>query len=149
MPLANLPNDVFLDGIKKESPDNPNHGKLSRTWGVWMNNLKNLVNTGEPPSKNTDVTAAGGIKLTTNDMRIQSATAGAIIVSANPQITPGFDNQKISLEGLSDVKTVAVTNGNGLKLAGGASFVIGEDDTIHLHFNKAKNLWIEDSRSDN
>lgn len=149
MPLATLPNDLFLDGVKRESLDNPNHGKLSRTWGDWMNNLKNLVNTGEPPSKDTDVTAAGGINLLSPLMRIQSATAGAITIIKNPQITAGYDGQEILIEGLSDVKTPTITTGNGLKLAGGASFAIGEDDTIKLHFNKAKNLWIEISRSDN
>lgn len=124
-------------------------GDLVRTWNVWMNKLQNFVNYGQPPSKNTDVVAADGIKVTSSNMRIQSTTAGAITVTANPQITPGYDGQELRLEGVDNVKTVTITNGNGLVLTGGASFTLGNNDVISLQFNKAKGLWIEDHRADN
>lgn len=137
--LSPFPQDKFL---------HPN-GKFNRTWDVWMNHLKNTVNFGQPPSSDTDVVAAEGIRLTSPKMRIQSATAGAINISAIPQMSPGYDGQRALIQGLSDIRTVQINNGNGLKLAGAASFVFGEDDTMDLHFNAAKQLWIEISRSNN
>jgi len=124
-------------------------GNITRTWNVWMNKVQNHTNFGQPPSPNTDVTATEGIKLTSHNMRIQSVTAGAITITANPQITPGYDGQELRLEGLDNVKTVTITNGNGLDLTGGASFTIGNNDVINLHYNKAKDLWTEDHRADN
>ena len=137
--LSPFPDDAFLH----------EDGKFSKNWETWMTKLKQTVNFGQPPSKNTDVVSADGINITSSKMRIQSATAGAITVTANPQISKGYDGQEITLEGLSNTKTVTITNGNGLKLAGGSSFLIGSDDVIKLHYNESKNLWIENSRSNN
>jgi len=122
-------------------------GMLTQSWHTWINNLKNLINFGNPPSADTGITAIGGVPLTNDYMRIQSATAGPITISSNPQISKGFDGQKILIEGLSATKTVEFIDGNGLKLAGAASFIFADSDSMILHFNEAKNLWIEDSRS--
>lgn len=134
-----FPKDEFLQ----------NDNRPARTWNVWLNQLRNDVDFGKPPSSNTDITASIGIKLTHDIMRIQSATAGPITTTANPQISKGQDGQQIVLEGLDDVKTVTITNGNGLALAGGLSFVIGNNDVIGLIYNEAKNLWLEKHRSNN
>jgi len=136
--LSPLPNDNILDA----------NGNISRTWNNWLNNLKNLVNFGES-AQNVDVTADQGISVISNKMRIQSVTSGAITITRDPQISAGFDGQFLHLEGRDDVKTVQLDNGKGLKLKGAASFVVGNNDVIMLHYNAAKSLWIEDYRSDN
>ena len=89
------------------------------------------------------------IRIISNKMRIQSATTGAITITADPQISQGHDGQFLYLEGLDDVKTVEIVDGKGLKLKGGASFTITNNDVIKLHFNANKVLWIEDYRSTN
>lgn len=122
---------------------------LTRTWDVWMKNLQDLQNFGDPPSSDTEVTAAGGVNLTSHRMRIKSATAGAITITKNPQISAGYDGQEISIEGLDNTKTVTLTDGNGLATAGGASFTLGDNDIIRFSYNKSKNLWIEHTRSNN
>jgi hypothetical protein len=137
--IGPFPRDDFLEKTNRPI----------RTWNVWFNKLKDQANFGEPPSANIDITATIGIQLTSDLMRIQSATAGAITVTVNPQISKGHDGQKIILEGLNNTKTVTITTGNGLILAGGASFIIGLNDIIGLIYNEAKNLWLEMYRSNN
>jgi hypothetical protein len=122
-------------------------GKIARTWDVWMNALQNHVDKGQPASKNTDISAALGVRVVSDKMRIQSATAGNTTVTLNPQISKGFDGQHLMLEGLDDTKTVTIRNADGVSLKSGSTFVIGEDDIIELNFNESKNLWIEKSNN--
>ena len=122
-------------------------GRLSRTWDVWFNNLINIVNQGDPPSSDTEVSASGGIKLVSHTMRIKSDTGNPIVLTANPQMSPGYDNQEVKIEGLSDTATVQIINGNGFALNGGANFTVKNNSVLIVHFNKSKNLWIENSRS--
>jgi hypothetical protein len=119
----------------------------------WFLKIKDHVNKGENPASTQDVNATVGVNIpspVTNILiRIQSATSGSTDITADPQIAEGFDGQKITLEGMDDTKTVKLDNGTGLKLAGGASFTLGEDDVLVLHYNASKQLWIENSRSNN
>ncbi len=126
--------------------DNMNHpmtGKLERPWNVWFNAVQNQVNFGSPPSINTPISAATGIRLKSDKMRVISATAGNTTITANPQISAGFDGQQIVIEGLDNTKTVTISNGLGVSLKSGATFVLGADDIIEFSFNKSKDLWIE------
>lgn len=126
---------------------------LSNHFSDWFLKLKDQVNRGTVPHGTTDVTATGGIAIPSAVngimIRIQSATAGAINITANPQIEFGFDGQRITIEGMDATKTVQLDDGDGLKLAGGASFIVASDDTISFVFNDAKSLWIETARSNN
>lgn len=126
---------------------------LSNHYSDWFLRLKDQVNRGNVPGGTLDILAGDGIQLpgavTNVIIRVQSATAGNVDIVANPQIEYGFDGQYIMLEGMSDTKTVQLDNGDGLKLAGGASFTLGLDDTISFIFNLSKSLWIETNRSDN
>lgn len=137
MPLAPMPDDKVIHEL----------GAFSRPWNVWFNNAKNLINFGEPPSKNTDITAAVGIQLLSPKMRIQSVTAGAIIITADPQISPGYDGQEITIQGLDNVKTVQIADGTGIKLIGASPFIFDQYAIMKFHFNKSDNLWIEISRN--
>lgn len=124
-------------------------GFLSRTWNVWLNNVRDFIDFGVAASPNTDVVATAGIKITNNLMRIKSSTGAPITITANPQISNGSDGQLLILEGLDNTATIQIVNGSGLALAGGVAFVIGNNDTIRLIFNKNKGLWLELSRSNN
>lgn len=138
MRLDRFPNDPVIEG-----------NKFSRTWNVWLNNLKDLVNFGDPPSKDTEVIATDGIKLLSSKMRIKSNTGGAISITADPQISAGYDGELLDIEGLDNTATVQLNNGNGVVLTAGAAFTFGNNDAMILRFNKVKNLWIERSRTDN
>lgn len=122
-------------------------GRLSRVWDSWMTNVQNNVDFGKPPSSLAEITATGGIQVTTESMRIISSTAGNVTVTANPRITPMNDNAFLRLEGNDDTRTVTLADGNGLSLTGGTTVVLGNNDVIAFHFNKSKDLWVEDYRS--
>jgi hypothetical protein len=125
----------------------------SQHFSDWFLKLKDHVNKGENPADTQNINATVGVKIpspVTNILiRIQSATSGSTDITADPQIAEGFDGQKITLEGKDDIKTVKLDNGTGLKLAGGTSFTLREDDVLVLHYNASKQLWIENSRSNN
>lgn len=67
--------------------------------------------------------------------------SSAIDITANPQIAPGYDAQKITIIGSSDTNTLTFDNGNGLLLS--SQRVLGLGDAITLVYNKAFNVWIE------
>lgn len=123
------------------------NGAIARPWSVWMNSLQNHTNFGTPPSKDTNITATNGIRVTSDKMRIISATAGNTTPTINPQISKGFDGQHLMIEGLDDIKTVTIRNADGVSLKSGATFVVGKDDIIEFNFNESKNLWIEKSNN--
>lgn len=124
---------------------------LTDDWKDYMTDLGNQVTLGSAPGGTQDVTALAGIKLNfgTQDVliRVQSATAGNVDITADPQINIGFDGQRINVEGNDAVKTVKLDDGDGLQLTGGASFTLAVGDTISFHYNLTKNLWIENTRS--
>lgn len=80
-------------------------------------------------------------------MAIQQTAA--IDITSNPQIAAGQHGQEISIIGYSDVNTLTLDDGNGLKLAGGVSMVLGQDDIIRLKYSITNAVWFEISRSDN
>ena len=131
-------------------PKDPMHneqGNLINSWSGWINNLQNLVDFGEPPSKETSITAAGGINITNPTMRIISETGGNITITKNPQISKGHDNQVVTLEGLDNVATITMNDGNGIVLKGASPIVISKNVVIQFHFNLSQNVWIENFRN--
>jgi hypothetical protein len=124
-------------------------GTITRTWKVWLQNLQNLVDFGETPSGETEIIGANGLSFGGHYqiLRIISSTAGNTTVTKNPQIAPGFDGQVGIIEGLDNTRTVTISNGNGIVLKGASPFVIANNDVIQLHYNKGKDLWIEDYRN--
>jgi len=100
------------------------------------------------PSADTSITAAGGITVTNALMRIQG-DGGAIDITADPQIVAGTsDGQIVVLQGVSDANTVTLDDGTGLALAGGVSFVIGNNDNIGMMWDSGESEWLENNRAD-
>lgn len=140
MTLYNHPQDhEFLDKF----------GKVTPAWQTYFNNSKNEINQGEPPSAIQSITAADGIKVTSQrtgiTIRVASATAGNVTVTANPQVTPGFDGQLITIVGEDNVRTVTLNNGTGLALS--AAIILKENTNLVLEYNANKSVWIEKSRA--
>lgn len=130
--------------------------KSGESWiGVdnWLQDTNNLMRKGYPIGDVENIEATIGIGVPTDfkdvHVRLQSATSGNTTITADPQIKEGVDGQVISLEGNDSVKTVTLQNGNGLKLNGATSFVLGKNDIITLYFNKPDSLWVEKYRSKN
>lgn len=150
--LRPIPNEKLLKIVPVEKNEIPKPGNdLTNNWLDFMTDLTNQITLGSQPSVVQDITALAGIKLSlgTQDvlMRIQSATAGNVDITANPQINDGFDGQRINIEGSDAAKTVQLDDGDGLQLTGGTSFTLAEGDTISFHYNLTKNVWIENTRS--
>ena len=74
---------------------------------------------------------------------------GAINVTSVPQITAGNNGDSISLHGTSDSNTVTLENGDGVEVANGISFSIGNNDVITLVYDNVKSKWVETSRKEN
>ena len=99
-----------------------------------------------------DVAAATGITaamLAANSViKIQSATAGSITLTADPQVALGTDGQIIILVCMNNTKSVKFVHGQGLALAGGIDFLMGVGDTLSLMYVFDLALWIELFRND-
>lgn len=91
------------------------------------------------------ITAAGGITSNTAQQEAQfiNGSPGAVVITANPQISPGAVVGKIlTLIGVDDGSTVTLTNGNGLIMNGDC--VIGNGDAITFFFDGTN--WRETGR---
>ncbi len=129
--IGPYPKDPFID----------NRNRPQRSWAVWLNNLRNKVDFGTPPSPETEISAASGIELSSSHMRIKGAGGSPITITANPQITKGFDGQSILVEGLDNVAPVTMNNGNGVELKT-ASIVFDKNTIYEFIYNEMQNLWI-------
>ncbi|MBT6843868.1 MAG: hypothetical protein HOA17_08765, partial [Candidatus Melainabacteria bacterium] len=98
------------------------------------------------PSGTTNVTAGGGITVTSALMRVQGS-GGAVNITANPQIADGTDGQMIIIKGLSDTNTLTLDNGTGLSLSSGGGFTMGLKDTMTLIYDATDDEWVEVCRS--
>lgn len=120
-------------------------------WVDWFEDAQKEINFGEQPSGTQDIQGNVGIQVpsqrTNIIIRVQSATAGTVDITANPQIQYGFDGQFITIEGMDNTKKVKLDDGNGLKLTGGAAAILKDSDVISFHFNAEKKLWVENSRA--
>ncbi len=92
-----------------------------------------------------DITAAGGITshTTGSEQHYVHGSPGAVIITANPQISPGtVDGQILRIVGRDDTNTLKFSNGNGLSLNGDCT--LGEDDVLNLYWDTVN--WVESSR---
>lgn len=125
--------------------------------GNWSNTgftdtgLKNIYLNGNFTSSgflNTgNIVAATGITTAMLWDNMLYTGSSAIDITANPQIAPGYNGQRITIVGSSDTNTLTLDDGSGLLLSG--QCVLGVGDAITLIFNKAFNYWIEVSKSNN
>ncbi len=80
-------------------------------------------------------------------VRIQS-TGGAVDLTVDPQVTAtGTTGQMMVIVGQSETNTIKLDNGTGLRLSGGISFTMGNQDTLTLMFDGTN--WVELSRVNN
>lgn len=122
---------------------------VNQNWSRWFERVTYSINFATAPSDTLILSASDQIRINSGLMRIEGASAGTTTLTSDPQITAGEDRQKLIVEGMSDTNIVQLVDGNGLQLVGGASFDAGEGDVISFHYNKSRNLWIENSRSNN
>ena len=124
-------------------------GKLQPSWQTYFNNARDEINLGEAPAPQQEISASGGVKVTSQrtniTIRIISATGGNTTVAANPQISVGFDGQVITIIGENNTRTVTLNDGNGLKLS--SSVTLKEHTNLALEYNASKLLWIEKTRA--
>lgn len=124
-------------------------GKLTPAWQSYFDHLKNEVNLGEAPADIQLVTATVSIKVgsqkTGITIRVVSASAANVTVTANPQVEAGFDGQLITLVGEDNTRTVTLNDGTGLHLSG--TIVLKENTNLILEYNAYKSVWIEKSRA--
>lgn len=122
-------------------------------WNNFFAQIQSAINQGDPAGEVKQILATTGIQLAqslrSSLIRVISATAGDCPISVNPQISKGFDAQELTIEGADSIKTVTLSNGNGLQLKGATSITLALGDVIKLHFNANRNIWIENYRSIN
>lgn len=111
----------------------------------WFTQIRDEVNLGPNPA-DQDLSATDSILPVSQLIRVQSATSGNVTLTSNPQIENGDDGQTITLEGLDNTKTVTISSGNGLELETSPT-VLKQGSIINLHYNAARNIWIENYRS--
>lgn len=94
------------------------------------------------------ITAIGGITALTgyNQLIYVEGSGGPVIVTANPQISPGDnDGEILELRGRDDTNYVELSDGNGLSLNG--SVFLQADCSITLRWDTVN--WVEIARRDN
>ena len=98
---------------------------------------------------NDSITASGGIKSSMLSHIIKFNQYNSVDITASPQIASGEDGQIIMIINISSTGTLKLDNGNGLKLAGGVSFTMGQGDVIEFVYSSDLGVWLEVTRSDN
>lgn len=86
------------------------------------------------------------VAATVNHKKYIQGSGGAVVVSANPQITAGTrDGQWLLLIGSSDTNTVKYANGTGLNLKG--YVILKQNDCLWLSWDNTASVWTEVSRA--
>jgi len=100
-----------------------------------------LVTTSRPTvSETVTITAAGGLTVTHEIMRIVS-DGGDVNVTADPQISIGNrDGQQLIIQGTSDTDRVIFDDGTGLSMS--ASVTLGENGTLVFRWDSGESLWV-------
>ena len=114
-------------------------------WHNFMQGVQKSIESGQPIGGAIPVSAGDGVLLgqciKTCIKRLISSTNGNVTITANPQVSAGFDGQEITLEGSDNVKSVTLSNG--------APIILKNGDVIKLHYNESRKMWIENYRSIN
>jgi len=121
---------------------------INQKWSRWFERATHAINFSTTPSDTLVLAASDQIRVTTGIMRIKGSSVGTTTLGY-PQITVGEDGQSLTVECMSDTHKIKLVDGNGLQLAGGADYEMGEGDVISFHYNELRKLWIENSRSNN
>lgn len=111
-----------------------------------FDNIEQKLNDLVSLSPTVSVTATDGLTVTNPVMKVQGS-GGAVTVTANPSIKPGYDGQQIVIIGKSDTNTLTFSDGNGLALT--ASFTLGATDTLSLVYDSQSATWNERARANN
>lgn len=93
------------------------------------------------------ITAAGGISANAEMRQLQfvQGSGGPIDISKNPQIQPpGAVGMELTLIGCSDVNTLKLEDGNGIKMNG---FKTLKQGSVIRFIAVTTSLWLEDSRT--
>lgn len=91
------------------------------------------------------ITAAGGIAINNQPFIVFSGSNQAIEISANPQISRGRAQQILGFQCVGS--NVTLSNGNGLAMTAGKSFVMDSGAIWTAMYDGTDNLWRETSRS--
>lgn len=125
------------------------NGLLSNNWTNWLNELRNYIiqkingSASSPISLSADVALTPSKNIPEQTHFIQGS-AGAVDVSANPQIAKGTRvGQKLRLIGGSSTNTVKYDNGTGLVLE--SSYTMGDGSLLALFWNGSN--WVEEYRN--
>jgi len=149
---------VFAEGLAVSAPDDTQPltvgTAVSSNHALQLGQLAALVlaqviNTTGTPAAPTSVTAAGGVLFTGTSLinkKFIKSDSGAVVVSANPQIAAGtIIGSELILIFKSATDTLEFTDGTGLKLKDGASYVSDLDSRLGLTWDGTQ--WAEDYRS--
>lgn len=98
----------------------------------------------------TAITAGVGVTPTNTsfeEIQYVEGDGGAVDITANPQIVAGTtEGQKLELVGTSDVNTLKLDNGNGLRLNGPC--ILTDYGSIVLVWSSSESVWRERTRND-
>lgn len=84
----------------------------------------------------------GGIEATHSTMLVHG-DGGPVVITADPQITPGIDGQIVFLQGTDDTNTVELHDGDGLHLHSGSKLIIADHDYLVLQYHTVAGHWLE------
>lgn len=132
---------------------NSTHVNNQTHWHNFLQKIKSSIETGQTVGNPVEIVSSNGIVLPQSikdsTIRVISSTSGDTTITANTQISSGFDNQHISIEGSDNTRTVTLQDGNGCQLQGGNQITLKNGYMLRLHYNKSRSVWIEDYRSIN
>jgi hypothetical protein len=123
-------------------------GAASPSTGAFTNVSANAIVAFTPPAVASMVTA-NAVTANAAIVRVQSSWAGDTDLSSNPQIPDGSPGQIVIIVGEDDTATVTLDDGNGLQTAAGASYTLGDGDTVMFYYDAEADLWREISYSNN
>ena len=94
-------------------------------------------------ANDSTITCSSGIMRVVGD-------GGATVLDTDPAIADGeTDGQTCVVEGTSDANTVTIADGNNIEFDGSFDFVMGQGDSLWIHWDEGDSTWYEFSRSDN
>jgi len=83
-------------------------------------------------------------------VRVVSSGAGNALLDTDPAIADGYaDGQRVTIVGTDQTKTVQINDNCNCQLDGAANVVLGQGDSITLHWNETDSTWYEDYRANN
>ena len=128
------------------------NGAINENWYRWFDLLTNQANYGTSPSTGQELSAGDQVQINSTMVRVEGASVGTTTLTSDPQFNSGsgvLDGQTVTIEGTSNDNMLELVDGNGLQLNASTNFTLGQGDTITLHYNSDRDIWVEDYRSTN